>query len=237
MIHLARLEVGGEHCIYYRSGTQDEAVIKEVITNHCYRRAGVGFDVEPGEHWLDLGAHIGSFALYCAVRGATATCYEADRYNHLVLARNVQGRRGFAAHHAAVTASTSELTTLWMTARGDSRRHTVLHTPRAESPVSVPNVYAGDLLPPGWAVAWDGVKMDIEGSEMGMLDAALVPPCRKLVLEYHTSRDRSAANLKRRLDVLKDIFPNVLYPAEYDRLIGAGGEARTYFDRLVFCWH
>jgi hypothetical protein len=57
-----------------------------------------------------------------------------------------------------------------------------------------------------------------------------------LVLEYHTSRDPSADNLKRRIGILKRTFPNVMYRPEYDRLMTEGGTVKTFFDRLIYCW-
>ena len=83
--------------------------------------------------------------------------------------------------------------------------------------------------------SFDGVKMDIEGSEGGLLDGELLPECRKLVLEYHLSRDPSIEHLKRRLDVLHRRFRTVRYPAELDRLIAAGGVAKTFYDRFIHC--
>src|SRR5262245_56529623 len=61
---------------YYRSGTTDENVLREVLVARTYRKPSIGFDVEAAEHWLDLGANIGAFALYCQSRGAVAECYE-----------------------------------------------------------------------------------------------------------------------------------------------------------------
>lgn len=88
---------------------------------------------------------------------------------------------------------------------------------------------------------FDGVKMDIEGSEGELIDQWLLPKCNKLVMEYHSSRDKSIENLRRRLEVLRGRFEVVSYPPEYDRIIAAGGNTSyegnqlTYFDRMVFC--
>jgi hypothetical protein len=79
--------------------------------------------------------------------------------------------------------------------------------------------------------------MDIEGSEFGILDDDLLPACDKLVMEYHTSRDRSPTRLKKRLAKLRERFDHVKYPPELDRIIASGKVAKTFFDRFVFAWN
>jgi hypothetical protein len=79
---------------------------------------------------------------------------------------------------------------------------------------------------------FDGVKMDIEGSEFGLIDNWFLPRCQKLVLEYHTSRDASFENLQRRLEVLESHFKNVKRPACFET--GKGFPPR--FDQKIFCW-
>ena len=83
--------------------------------------------------------------------------------------------------------------------------------------------------------------MDIEGSEGELIDQWLLPKTEKLCMEYHSSRDKSIENLKRRLGILKDKFKIVDYPPEFDRIISQGGNTSyegsqlTYFDRMIFC--
>lgn len=74
---------------HYRPHTSDERVLREVITKAAYRRTTLGFDVRPGEVWLDLGANIGAFALYCKTKRATAVCYEPDPDCFELLSLNV----------------------------------------------------------------------------------------------------------------------------------------------------
>lgn len=214
----------------YRPGTTDEKVAREVITNRCYRRASAGFDVEPGEHWLDLGANVGAFAVYCKIRGATAECYEPDADCFDLLVRNAVG---FRCVRAAVTGRTSTTVGMWTSAvPGNHYRGTVLGSlgRSVDDPIEVPNVFAGDLV--GW---YDGVKMDIEGGEFDLIDRWLIPPCHKLCLEYHTSRDQSMTNLGRRLDVLRSKFVTVSYVPELDRLLAAGGMRKSFHDRVIYC--
>jgi hypothetical protein len=217
--------------VHYRPGTSDERVLEEVVAKATYRRVRMGFDVYPGETWLDLGANIGAFALYCKLRGATAVCYEPDPDCFDLLARNVPA---FEKHAVAITVQVAPTIAFWRgRAPADHYRATAYPTPGLPRHPSgeLPNRHGAFLT----GLTFDGVKMDVEGAEGGLLDAGFIPSCRKLCLEYHLSRDPSMANLQRRLEWLRRRFRNVAYPAELDRLVAAGGSAKTFFDRLIHC--
>src|SRR5690349_1246697 len=94
---LAERNLGGTPPViaYYRPGSSDEDVLKEVIDRHAYRRKKDGFEVELGERWLDLGANIGAFALYCRLHGARAVCYEPEPDCFSILEKNAPGFEKF----------------------------------------------------------------------------------------------------------------------------------------------
>lgn len=217
--------------VYYRPDTTDEKVIREVVDNRAYRRASIGFDVEAGEHWLDLGANIGAFAVYCKTRGATAECYEPEPGCFNILRRNAGE---LPCHRTAVSNQTAPWVDLWGSSIPNNHYRGTLVRSRGllgKTPKTVPNLYAGELL----GRRYDGVKMDIEGSEFGILDDGLIPDCEKLCLEYHTSRDRSMANLSRRVATLRQMFEVVSYVPELDRMIEIGGEQKSFHDRVIYC--
>jgi FkbM family methyltransferase len=232
--------------IFFRPGTGDEKVLQEVLYGRSYRKQSVGFDVEPGEKWLDLGANIGAFSLYCKSRGAVADCFEPDSACFYFLKLNVPE---FRCANAAVTASREKTIPVFNTQiAGNYARLTEFPVNKYRPSGEVANAYAGLLVPE----SYDGVKMDIEGSEGAIIDQWLLPRCRKLVLEYHTSRDMSVGNFSRRVGILRGKFKHVDYPAELDRIVsegylrfekwirGANGRERFVqhpaADRLVFCW-
>lgn len=213
----------------YREGTTDEKALREVVERRSYRRLSAGIDVEPGETWLDLGANIGSFAVYCKVRQATAVCYEPDEDCFRILQRNANG---FVCYRKAVTAHQGETVSFYVSKEsGNHYRGSILTARSMKSAGSVPNIYAGLLL----GQTYDGIKIDIEGAEFDLIDLNLIPFCNKLVMEYHTSRDPSVTNLKRRIEILKRRFRQVIYPPEFDRQIQAGSVVKTFFDRFIYC--
>ena len=233
--------------VHYRKGTKadgssDEQALAEVLKKRAYRRIRSGFDVLAGERWLDLGANIGAFALYCLSQRAEADCYEPDPECFAILSKNVEVNRApgvvFNLHNSAVTAFDSKTVSFRTSDNPENRyRGTVMggdvHVPDRyiECP-PVKNTYIGKLA----KLKYDGVKMDIEGSEGPIFDSGIFPQCEKLVLEYHTSRDSSVKHLKKRLAYLKKRFKVVKYPSAYDKAIESGAtEYRPRFDLLIFC--
>lgn len=214
---------------YHREGG-DERILKEVLERACYRRQRLGFDVEAGERWLDLGANIGAFALYCKARGAEAICYEPDADCFAILEKNA---KGFKCVNAAVTMSEEKTLTFFVSGQADNHSRGTTRKVRGYSETVVKNVHASSLL----KLRVDGIKMDIEGSEGPILDAWALPPAEKLCMEYHTSRDASVDRLRRRLQALKRHYKHVAYPPEFDRVLASGAaEFKAHFDRMIFCW-
>lgn len=216
--------------VYYRPNSTDEKVLKEVLERRAYRRVSAGFDVEAGEHWLDIGANIGTFAVYCKVKGATAECYEPEPACFRILTKNAVG---FRCVQAAVSNQKIKQVQLWSSAvNGNHYRGTLLQQKRLmnKEALSVANVYAGDLKG-----HYDGAKLDIEGSEFGLIDDGLLPNCEKICLEYHTSRDKSMARLGRRLELLRSRYEVVSYAPELDKLLALGGEQKSFHDRVIYC--
>lgn len=218
--------------IHFRRGTSDERVLEEVIERRCYRRATANFDVERGERWLDLGANIGAFALYCKQRGAVAECYEPDPDCFELLRKNVPEFKCFP--YAVIAGAEKNLN--WYRARkkGVHSRNSLLNA-GSLCPAGMVKTYCARRFTPRW---FDGVKMDIEGSEGPIIDHWALPRCNKLVLEYHTSRDSNISNLARRLKILKQHFEIVSWPPEYDRAISSGAETfKSFFDRNIWCYN
>lgn len=229
--------------LWVREGTtepsSDEQGAEEVLAQHAYVRPRLGFNVLPGELWLDLGANIGAFAAFCRSKGATAECYEPEQGCYEVLKKNAGD---FTCWPFAVTASTESTLQFRKSKNPENNyRGTVLSVDSYQEHGTVANLYAGLLLEDALAAKsvkkFTGIKCDTEGSEFGLIDNWLFPPCQKLVFEYHHSRDKSVENLARRLGVLKERFNVVKYPAVFDALIS---QAQRFdwprYDQIIFCW-
>lgn len=229
----AELHALGLHAAY-RPGSSDERVLHAVTVLGEYRRKSISFDVEAGEMWLDLGANVGAFALYCVRKQATAECYEPDPACFNLLRQNVPA---FTCHHAAVTASRDATRPFWVNANPTNHfRATTFAVHRAplHPDGALPNL-CGEFLR---TRSFDGVKMDIEGSEGELLDAGYLPRCDKLVMEYHLSRDPSLVRLRARLAFLATRFELVHFAPELRRLVESPyAEGRTFYDQKIWCMH
>ena len=128
---------------------------------------------------------------------------------------------------AAVTTSTEKkLPTFRGMNDQDYSRYTVTENRRGTGE-TVKNVHVSTLE------RWypDGIKADIEGSELDMIDQGIFPAAKKIVFEYHFSKDRDMNNFYRRMRYLRKLyyvyyppgiakkFPNDRYPGFYDRWV------------------
>jgi FkbM family methyltransferase len=129
--------------------------------------------VRPGHRVLDLGGHIGTFALAAAALGCRVVCVEAAPQNVALLNASV-ARNGFDRLHVVWGAVTDHEGTLrflphgpWGTiANSTVERAPALIYARELAPVEVPALTVDGILQRlGWNTV-DFVKMDIEGSEV-----------------------------------------------------------------------
>lgn len=221
---------------HYRPGTSDEGVLKEVIVRHCYARRRAGFDVMPGEKWLDLGANIGAFALYAKAHGAASVDgYEPDPDCFDILQRNCKGLGGLRIQAAVTNRKEKNLPFRKGRDDNDHYRATILQNNRlpAHPLGTLPNLHASAIR----GRRYDGVKMDIEGSEFGLIDDELIPKCDKLVMEYHFLRDERDINrFRKRMNILAKYFKHIWFPAFIQKDIEAKRPYSGRLDTQIFCW-
>jgi FkbM family methyltransferase len=218
---------------WYRAGTSDENALIEVIEKKAYRRASIDFDVKPGERWLCAGSNIGAFALYAKSKGAkSVTCFEPMPDCFAILKKNATGPI-FKLHNKAITNIDAPTVTFYMPRREkDKYRSTLLPRKGKYPEITVKNLYASKLRG-----KFDAAKLDIEGSELGIIDDGLLPRVEKLCFEMHLSRDNDLSRLAKRIRMLRKLYRNVVYCPELERLVKKGkGTGRTYFDRVVWAW-
>jgi FkbM family methyltransferase len=212
-----------------RPGTTDETVLREVVERAGYRKRGA---VEPvaGERWLDAGANRGAFAVPFARAGSALTCYEPEPDNCALLAENL-ARNGVTAdvHQAAITARGGGVD-LYLTRSARNRyRHTTMPKHGWERVAAHADAFPAVLA----RVKPHGVKLDIEGAELAILDLGLdLSGLRYLVMEYHFDFDPDCAAFHRRMDYLRDNFPHV----HHGRVPERGAWAWWPSGRVVRCW-
>jgi FkbM family methyltransferase len=158
--------------------------------------------------WLDVGAHIGSFAFYAVLRGASKViCVEADDDNYRLLCKNIADNKLqkviIPIHAAAVPPSMARKKAIDLHLSPDKTntyRASVMDRPRARQLGRVIQVVPITLAKLCRAHPdIDAMKVDIEGAEVPLLLESAIPrKIRKIVFEY-TMNSRAILDIESRL--------------------------------------
>jgi FkbM family methyltransferase len=221
-MHTEPLNINGL-TLNVRPATTDKTAAIEVIKAHVYDRGHI--TVEPSDVWLDAGANIGSFSVLAASKGARVVAVEPHPENVAMLKQNVSGR-SVEVIEAAVAVMGGEASLFVCNGEENKYRHT-LATIRGRESISVQVLPIQPLLD-----RVNAVKLDIEGTEIEVLEVCDFSGIRKLVFEYHFDRCRS--------------IPRFLAICDRLRAFGFTVEARQMPDRetydfypaatIVRCW-
>lgn len=174
-----------------RPRTLDVAVLKDVFFHRVYTPPG--FAIPENAIVLDIGAHIGAFAASAAraARGVTVFAFEPAPENFALLSSNV-ARNGLS-NVRLFPCAVSGVAGPRQLHLSDSPAGHSLHFvgPRGEQ-LSVPSVTLADILDRHALEAVDLLKMDCEGAEYEIVEAApeALRRVRKIAMEAHVL-DRS----------------------------------------------
>ena len=196
--------------VRFRGG--DAQALKEVFVDREYAFLADYLSDLCSPIILDVGAHIGTFALwvFSVVPNARIVSAEADPGTLRVLERNIAATSSkftdWTAIHAAAHATDGE--TILLSEDGPSMSHRV----SAEGTLAVPSISLEALLEkaaPGGGLV-DLVKIDIEGSEEALLCARpnLLQRVKALVIELHPDLcdiKRVQTTLETYFDCIEDI--------------------------------
>jgi FkbM family methyltransferase len=190
----------------YRSKTTDWGIIQEA----CGGLNTLFFDVVKDERWIDIGAHIGSFSVYAASKGALVDSFEPVPDNFNLLRSNVS-LNGFSdyitAHNAAVTKSTGYMDIFIDTLNyGNCSKYSRGNT----STVTVKTIPACILT------EHDNTcfKIDTEGAEYEIIKELDLSKVKKLILEdHHWMYGKEVSDSIR--DLVRQNFSNVEYFQDY----------------------
>lgn len=195
----------GRGTISYRPDTTDLNCIIEIHKRREYhhKRLGFTFDDLRGQRWLDLGANIGAFTALIEQAGGVTVAFEPDPINFKILSHNAKSSEVY--NYCVTNVETPVIEFYAPSKESDKYRYSLVPTTRPY--MQFQNFHVSGLM----EEEFDGIKMDIEGSEFGLIDNLLIPPCKRLVMEYHFSKDRSMVNFHERIKKLKQLFSIVHY--------------------------
>jgi FkbM family methyltransferase len=186
--------------------------------------------LRPGDTVLDLGGHVGTFALAAAALGCRVLCVEAAP-RHVRLLQASAARNGFdSLHvvHGAITDFEGTIQFLPSGPWGTIANQAVGDSPgsiqaRTLSPLDVPALTVDGLLA---RLRWDrvdAVKLDVEGAEMaairGMARLLSGPDAPTVLYESNTLTLRFFGNTRADLQAALDRHGYTSYNVEPGRLI------------------
>lgn len=164
-----------------REDTKDHVTVEEIFKNKVYKNLlPMSNDIV-----LDLGGHIGVFAVWAKANGAKEVySFEPDDTNYQVLIKNSDTT--FALFGAIVSNHKDETITFYKTPAKTENKvwGTLIKKPRSKESITVPAYDFGQTLK---VRKFTIIKCDIEGGEY-LLDwhsLAHAESVTKIMLEYH----------------------------------------------------
>lgn len=173
--HTSTSTRGGDAPITYRPDTSDELVLAEFERDPYATRR-----IQPGEHWLDIGANIGLFSVHALAAGALVEAFEPDQANYHLLETNISAHQGASLHPLAVTARGERVSLR----QDDPDAFWQIRT--VADSAGQPSLALRQIITDGCRI-----KLDVEGAEQGLiLDTPLSAWRRvdRIVMEYHLDR-------------------------------------------------
>lgn len=187
----------GKYEVWYENTEEFSEIKKEVWTNHAYYID----EIEP-KNIVDIGAHIGLTTLYFAqiYSEARIVAYEPDENNFKILEKNIiqNSLQNIEINNLAVGVSSGDLKLQlpiypdeWRSGVGimEGGWRGVLHTkPKIVSAISIREILREKI---------DLLKIDIEGMEYEVLEAADLKKIENLIVEAHPRKNKKIAELER----------------------------------------
>jgi len=212
---------------YVRRGTTDEKVVKEVVTRSVYEKRCLVrcLSDTSAKVWLDLGANIGTFSVLAAKRGRRVYAFEPEGENFIMANANIalnglQDR--VTLYERGVAPPTYPHTEVGLhLCNGDKNkyRHTTVTTYPGKKRRRVKKIYCSQLVDVFSKIPEhiNGIKMDIEGSEIGILENLRVIPnsLKYLVFEYSFDFARSVGRFHAVISRLRAWFH-----VEHKKIVG-----------------
>ena len=181
-----------------RAGTSDFGVADDIFNYRVYDRALT--HLTDGQVVIDIGAHVGMFAVAAAARGARVLCFEPLRENVELLNENARlnGYERRIISHCLAAAGRHGTVELFVEKgnTGGSTRFPAIHpgwrnNERVRS-ITVPCVTLHGIFQRADLKVCDCLKMDCEGAEFDILESAGTDDLRRirmLIMEYHPLGD------------------------------------------------
>lgn len=141
---------------------------------------------------LDIGANIGSFALWAQMRwpGSKIRCYEPNPGTFAFLKRNTAGHGQIACHNAALFPGARPREPFFSRYDGDGEAGLASYAVDTFRAGAVTGAFEVDVIDPARVASADIVKIDIEGGEADVLEHLDLSATSLVLLEFQNRRNR-----------------------------------------------
>ena len=165
-----------------------------------------GFEINDNDTIIDVGSHIGLFALYSSqfCKRGKIICFEPNQENYALLSSNIESNKitNIAPYNAAIS-NTDDDVTLYLNA--DNTAHS-LHIPNSKS-VKVRSFTLQHVFDSNKLETCDYLKLDCEGSEYDIIQSLpdeYFKKIKKIYIEYHffDTKPELVSKLLQRLESL-----------------------------------
>lgn len=200
-----------------RENTTDQKVIEEVIKRNCYERKKDNFFLKDASVWLDVGGNIGTFTCKACNSGCSKVITfepEEDNFNLLttnVIKNNFQDKVVLIQSGVVAQDNIEEVELFICKGDYNKYRHTIFKK-RGRQSVKIP-VQNFKKVINEWKP--NGIKMDIEGAEIDILDSMKPEDwplsVTHLVFEYTFDIDPSLDRFRNIISNLQKHFSFVFH--------------------------
>ena len=198
-----------------RENSSDIKSVDETWIKKAYQKPKLPFILNAGEKWLDLGANIGAFTCYAAIKGCIVRAYEPQIDNCEMIHENANlngvGDKIEVIRMAVVPQSQDgKLLNFYESTNPASfRRHTLYgnylnsNKKKAVKITSVTAIGFNSVVKDGF----NCIKMNIEGAEIPIIEEmADNLNIKKMVFEYSFDMDKKISTYVTIIDKLKTLF-------------------------------
>ena len=211
-------------------GEPDLGVCKEVLIKQTYQKPKLGFLVNPGSTWVDIGANIGAFSVWASTkRAGKVIAFEPMEDNHSLAVVNMKQNMVSGVCYKKAVGDNSGVVEIAYNTKTPARSSSLSSSGSSEQCEQVSFNDVVDEYKP------EGIKMDAEGAELAILDKGLnLSGVQYLVLEYHARFDKS---IKNAIERLKPVASSFKYSRIPKQLISGSGEYPSWVDPICFFWN
>lgn len=173
------VEFEGKPFKYRKGNYGDKLTIKENLHGKQYS----ALKLTPEDIVLDIGGHIGTFAVPTALKVKELISIEMDKENFDLLKMNTSRCKNISAYNYAVVTEDSPETVEYYRGTNNSGA-TSMHIKKGRGEAHVANTISIEVLLEDLNPTI--IKCDIEGAEYDILDGLGLPDCvKQVIIEFH----------------------------------------------------